>query len=215
MPQALEIRMIPAGPLETNAVLVIERESDSGLVIDTPPDSHDAIMAAIHEAGVKVETIVLTHTHWDHIVDANALRTSLGAKLVAHPRADAELANPGSKVMPLPFEIEVITPDAHLEEGDTMTLGNHAFDVRLLPGHDPSHIALISVEDRVMLGGDVLFPGGHGRTDLPSSDHNEMLHSLARLLDLPDDVTVYPGHGAPTTIGAERGWMEEMTKDVR
>jgi glyoxylase-like metal-dependent hydrolase (beta-lactamase superfamily II) len=76
-----------------------------------------------------------------------------------------------------------------------------------LPGHDNAHIALYSEPDRVFLGGDVLFPGGHGRVDIPGSDPKDMEHSLARLVDLPPDTVVYPGHGATTTIGAE-AWLQ-------
>jgi hydroxyacylglutathione hydrolase len=142
------------------------------------------------------------------------LRESLDARVVAHPKAAPRLARPGSSVMQLPFPIEPVTLDGHLDEGDVVMLGEHRFAVLFLPGHDPSHIALYSAEAGVFLGGDVLFPGGHGRTDLPDADQKTMLRSLARLLDLPDDVEVYPGHGQTTTIGAERGWMTSMTTEL-
>jgi glyoxylase-like metal-dependent hydrolase (beta-lactamase superfamily II) len=109
--------------------------------------------------------------------------------------------------------IPATTVDHLLAEGDEVTLGAHRFAIWHLPGHDEAHIVLISVDDGVMLGGDVLFPGGHGRTDIPGSDQATMERSLARLLELPDTVVVYPGHGAPTTIGQERGWMSAMTLD--
>lgn len=211
MPDALQITTIPGGPLETNAYLVVDPATRIALLIDTPPQTRDEIVRLVGELGVTVERIVLTHAHWDHIVDANALRDALGAPLLAHPDADARLQSPGSHVMDLPFTIEPITPDEHLEEGDTVTLGKHTFDIHHLPGHDPAHIVLYSADDKVMFGGDVLFPGGHGRTDIDGADQATMVRSLARLLELPDDITVYPGHGVETTIGAERGWMRQMT----
>ena len=77
-----------------------------------------------------------------------------------------------------------------------------------LPGHEPAHIALVDEEERVFLGGDVLFPGGHGRTDIPGSDQAVMNRSLRRLVaELPPDTTVYPGHGPTTTIGGEAPWI--------
>jgi glyoxylase-like metal-dependent hydrolase (beta-lactamase superfamily II) len=211
MPDALQITAIPGGPLETNAYLVVDPATLTALLIDTPPQTRDEIARLVGELGVTVERIVLTHTHWDHIVDAVALRDALEAPLLAHPDAAAALASPGSKLMDLPYTIEPIAPDGHLAEGDTLALGEHTFEVYHLPGHDPAHIVLYSAADKVVLGGDVLFPGGHGRTDIDGADQATMVRSLARLLELPDDVTVYPGHGAETTIGAERGWMREMT----
>lgn len=211
MPDTLQITTIPGGPLETNAYLVVDPVTHTALLIDTPPQTRDEIVRLVGELGVSVERIVLTHTHWDHIVDANALRDALEAPLLAHTDADAALKTAGSKVTDLPFTIEPITLDGHLGEGDTVTLGEHTFVVYHLPGHDPVHIALYSAADKLLLSGDVLFPGGHGRTDIDGADQATMVRTLARLLDLPDDVTVYPGHGAETTIGAERGWMREMT----
>jgi glyoxylase-like metal-dependent hydrolase (beta-lactamase superfamily II) len=87
-------------------------------------------------------------------------------------------------------------------------LGNETFRVLHLPGHDPSHIALYHDGSRALLGGDVLFPGGHGRTDLPGADQAVMNDSLRRLVEeLPPTTTVLPGHGAPTTIGNEAPWI--------
>jgi glyoxylase-like metal-dependent hydrolase (beta-lactamase superfamily II) len=214
MPAALEIHTVPGGPLETNAYLVVDPDTLTALLIDTPPQTRDEIVRLVGELGVTVERIVLTHAHWDHIVDAAALRDALEAPLLAHPAADARLASPGSSVMDLPYTIGPVTPDEHLEEGDTVRLGEHAFAVLHLPGHDPAHIALYSEADKVMLGGDVLFPGGHGRTDIEGADQATMVRTLARLLELPDDVTVYPGHGVETTIGDERAWMRQLTGDL-
>lgn len=214
MTSNLDIQQIPGGPLETNAFLVVDRLTKTALLIDAPPETHDAIVVAVRDHGATVSRIILTHTHWDHIVDTHALRASLNAPVTAHPNADTRLAHPGSAVMELPYTIDPITPDDHLEDGDEVTIGEETFSVMFLPGHDPSHIVLYNTDEKVLLGGDVLFPGGHGRTDIPGADETAMLRSLARLLELPDDVTVYPGHARETTIGAERGWMTEMTASI-
>jgi glyoxylase-like metal-dependent hydrolase (beta-lactamase superfamily II) len=214
MSSTLTIQRFAGGPLETNAYLIIDPGTASALLVDTPPETHDAISAAVSDAGIEVRAIILTHAHWDHIVDASALRASLGAPLLAHADADRRLASPGSAVMAIPYTITPVTPDTHLADGDTVTLGDHAFAVLHLPGHDPAHIALYSEADRMMFGGDVLFPGGHGRTDIPGSDQTTMLRSLARLLDLPDDVTVYPGHGLATDIASEREWLARIPDSI-
>lgn len=214
MTPSLNIHQLPGGPLETNAFLVSDPATKTALLIDAPPETHDAIVATVQDEGVTVTQIILTHTHWDHIVDTNALKASLDAPVLAHPAADDRLARPGSAVMELPYTIEAVIPDDHLDDGDTVALGDHSFTVLFLPGHDPSHIVLYSAADKLLLGGDVLFPGGHGRTDIPGADQDTMLRGLSRLLELPGDVTVYPGHGQATTIGAERGWMTQMTQTI-
>lgn len=201
----LRLETFVGGPLETNAYLLVDTETSEALVVDAPAEVTEAITTAVRAAGATVRRIVLTHAHWDHVVDAASLRSATGAPLAAHPRADDRLANPRA----LPFVIDPVTPDEHLTDGDEVTVGAHTFAVLHLPGHDPAHIALVSESDGLLFAGDVLFPGGHGRTDIPGADQAAMNESLARLLTLPDVVTVYPGHGQPTTIGAERAWMRD------
>ena len=203
----LEILTFPAGPIETNAYLVIDTEAKQALVIDAPPQSADAIASAIEERGLSAPGIVITHAHWDHIGDAAELRRRTGAPLLAHRLAISKMESPGSIALQLPFEIEASRPDQLIDEGDTVALGDRRLKVLFLPGHEPGHIGLYSEPDKALFSGDVLFPNGHGRTDLPDSDQAHMDRSLAKLGQLPDDVTVYNGHGLPTTIGAERSWM--------
>jgi glyoxylase-like metal-dependent hydrolase (beta-lactamase superfamily II) len=123
------------------------------------------------------------------------------------------LANPQSVAWELPVPVPAVETTTMLEDGATVTLGNETFRVLHLPGHDPSHIALYNNEARVLLGGDVLFPGGHGRTDLPGTDQRVMNTSLRRLVaELPGETTVLPGHGAPTTISRETPWIDALSK---
>lgn len=205
---ALQIETFVGGPLATNAYLVADDETRQALVVDAPADVADRIGAAAAERGWTIGQVVLTHAHWDHIVDAAALRGAAGGNLAAHPLAVDRLAEPGSLTgEALPVAIVPVRPDRFLEDGDLVTVGGHGFRVMHLPGHDPAHIVLVSEDDRVFFGGDVVFPGGHGRTDLPLADQATMDRSLARLTELPADTVVYPGHGAPTTLGAEMGWI--------
>ena len=199
---ALAISRYAGGPLDTNAYLVTDEATSDAILVDAPPAITTGIQAAVAASGAHVRAIVITHGHWDHIVDANPLKVALGAPIHAHPGVVTRLAHPAPGMA---VSMEPATADAELDEGDEVTVGGHSFAVLHLPGHDAAHIVLYSVGERVLLGGDVLFPGGHGRTDIPGSDQTAMNASLARLLKLPDDVTVYPGHGEPTTIGAERG----------
>ncbi len=150
---------------------------------------------------------MITHGHWDHIGDTAAIKRALDVPVLAHPNTVPKLEKPGSAVMTLPVDIEPSTADTLLNEGDTVDLSSHRFEIWFLPGHDPGHIVLVGAADNIVLGGDVLFPNGHGRIDIPGANEADMIASLKRLATLPDAVTVYPGHGAPTTIGAERSWL--------
>jgi hydroxyacylglutathione hydrolase len=205
---ALTIESFVGGPLDTNAYLVTDEATKEALVLDAPMDVTDRVVAAAETAGARIGLIAITHAHWDHIGDAAALKERTGAPLAAHPLAAERLAQPGSATSELPFTIAPVTPDRWLNDGDEVRLGGHTFRVLHLPGHDPAHIALYAEEDRAFLGGDVLFPAGHGRTDIPGSDQATMDRSLARLADLPAGVVVYPGHGRTTTIGAE-AWLRQ------
>lgn len=206
---SLEIVTIPAGPIETNAYLVGDAATGKALVIDAPYDAMRPVLDEASRRGWTIDQIVITHTHWDHVADALSLVEETGAPLLAHPLAVDPLANPQSILGEFPVPVPAVETTTTLEDGSTVTLGDETFQVLHLPGHDPSHIALYHDGTRVLLGGDVLFPGGHGRTDLPGTDQGVMNASLRRLVaELPAETTVLPGHGAPTTIGAEAPWIQ-------
>lgn len=204
---ALTVETFAGGPIETNAYLVFDDASKQILIIDAPFDVDEPLKERVEQLGGEVVLVVLTHAHWDHIGTTNLLHNEFSAPVAAHPLQESRLAEPGSAVMQLPVEIPAVFPDRWLHEGDRVPLGAHEFVVMHLPGHDPGHIALYSEPDRLLLSGDVLFPNGHGRIDIPGASEEEMAASLKRLAALPGDVVVYPGHGLPTTIGAE-AWLQ-------
>jgi glyoxylase-like metal-dependent hydrolase (beta-lactamase superfamily II) len=203
----LELLTYPAGPIETNGYLLIDPETKQALIIDAPAGFAADVVRDVRERGLAVQSIVITHGHWDHIGDTAELKRQFDVPVLAHPTTSAKLEKPGSASSNLPIEIEPSVADHFLNDGDSVTLGSHRLDVWFLPGHDPGHIVLVSVPDEMVLGGDVLFPGGHGTIEIPGADPKQMQQSLTRLAALPDNVTVYPGHGLPTTVGQERGWL--------
>ena len=210
----LTIQPVAAGPLETNAYLVADDETGEAILIDAPLGVTDELLAAVQAGCYRLTRIVITHAHWDHVVDAARLRAATGVPLAAHPLANERLANPGRLLIDVPLEITPVVPDEWLNEGDRVAVGNHAFAVFHLPGHDPAHVVLYDETARVLIGGDVFFPGGHGTTEIPLADQAAMDRSIDRLAALPPDVTVYPGHGRPTTIGAETAWTEPIRARV-
>lgn len=207
----LEIVTIPAGPIETNAFVVIDGASRKALVIDAPPDVLTMLQQAIAAHNVTPIALVITHAHWDHIGDAAAVREQLNLPLLAHEREQRRIEQPAAG----PEPIAGAPVDRILHDGDTVELGDHTFTVWHTPGHSPGQISLISAADNLMLGGDTLFPNGYGRVDIPGASDDETIATIRRLLNLPDAVVVYPGHGLPTTIGRERPWMQQVDRTGR
>jgi glyoxylase-like metal-dependent hydrolase (beta-lactamase superfamily II) len=204
----MRVQTFACGPIATNAFLVIDDATNEAVIFDAPPESLDVLTNAVRDENAQVKLLVITHHHWDHIGDGAVLAEALNVPVAAHPASVPYLEHPTGG----PVAIAPMTVDRLLNEGDLVEIGSLTFQVLHTPGHAPGEITLYAAEQSAMFGGDTLFPNGYGRTDIPGASEDETLATLRRLLDLPDDVTVYPGHGLPTTIGAERRWMERLTR---
>jgi hydroxyacylglutathione hydrolase len=204
------LKTFVAGPISTNAYLVADEEQNEALIVDAPPTVSADLRDALRRHGFRPVLIVLTHPHWDHILDAEALHTETGAPVAAHPDAVPQLEKPAPLMMPVGLQLSAVVPQRLLGDGEEIPVGRYRFRVVPTPGHAPGQISLYEPGQRIMFVGDTLFAGGYGRVDLPGSSIEETLRTMRRLLDLPDDVTVYPGHGHLTTIGAERPWMTQV-----
>jgi glyoxylase-like metal-dependent hydrolase (beta-lactamase superfamily II) len=195
----MDIRAFPVTPFIENCYVV--RDENESLIID-PGDSSSAILR--HIAGTTVKMIVNTHGHCDHCGGNAALVASTGADLAIH--ADDLPLLRAIEMQGRMFGIDTPAspePTRILKEGDVIKVGNASFRVIHVPGHSPGHIALVG--DGVVFSGDVLFAGSIGRTDLFGGDYHQIITSIRdKMLALPDDMTVYPGHGPSTTIGDER-----------
>lgn len=204
-----EIVQVPAGPLATNAFLVIDPATSDALIFDAPPESAALIEAEVLARKVQPVALVITHGHWDHIEDTASVRDRFNIPVLVHDLDRNMLESPGER------SFEAVTPDRTLADGDTVELAGHVFTVLHTPGHCPGQVSLYNEESKTLMGGDTLFPNGYGRVDIPGASEADTLATLARLLQLPDEVTVYTGHGDSTTIGNERGWMEPVVASGR
>jgi hydroxyacylglutathione hydrolase len=199
---ALRIHGVTVGPLEENCWLLHDAASGEVVVVD-PGAEPARIVAEVEATGATPVAIWLTHAHFDHIGGVQGLRRRWpGLPVLLHP-LDEPVYDFGSRAAAawgIPFE-QPGPPDRPLAEGDEVAVGAHRFRVWHLPGHSPGHVAFIGEAD--MLGGDVLFAGSVGRTDLPLSDPSAFEASLRRVSTLDPATVVYPGHGPRTSIADE------------
>ncbi len=195
------LKIFPSGPLQTNAILFAE--NGIGAVIDPSMGS----TALILEEGIKVEKILLTHSHWDHIVDLKKLKSFTGANVYVHSLDAKNVQKPGSDGLPS-IPIPGVEPDFLLEDGEHVKLGSLQLEVIHTPGHSPGSVCFYLASHGILFAGDTLFQGSCGRVDLPTSNPDNMWLSLKRLCHLPPKTRVIPGHGPETTIEKEN-WMEK------
>jgi hydroxyacylglutathione hydrolase len=165
-----------------------------------------ALQHYVTQAGLRVVVLVNTHCHVDHVLGNHFVKETYQVPLLIH-RLEAEVLR--ANVLHAPMfgfhGYEESSADQYLSETDTLTFGHSSLEVRFVPGHSPGHLAFYSPENKFCIGGDVLFRGSVGRTDLPGGNASTLFHSIrTQLYTLPDDTVVYSGHGEPTTIGREK-----------
>ena len=202
----IQYRIIPVTPFEQNCSLLWCSETRKAAVVD-PGGDLPRILAAIDEAGVKVDKILLTHGHIDHVGATAALARGLDVA-VEGPHENERFWLDALEKQSRMFgfaAVETFSPDRWLADGDMVTLGNARLQVMHCPGHTPGHVVFFDAVSRLAIVGDVLFAGSIGRTDFPRGDHATLIASIRnKLWPLGDDVTFIPGHGPRSTIGQER-----------
>jgi hydroxyacylglutathione hydrolase len=202
-PVHMLIRTFASNLLGTNAILIGCKATKRAAVIDPSQGSANWAMKEADREGFLITKILLTHSHWDHIVDTHLLKEQTKALLFVHALDAPNIIQPGSDGLPLYFPIQGAQPDGFLEEGKKIEIGHLQIEVLHTPGHSPGSVCLYFKDQNVLLSGDTLFKGCIGRLDLPTGRASLMWDSLKKLKALPKDARVIPGHGEETTLGNE------------
>jgi hydroxyacylglutathione hydrolase len=197
--------ILPVGPLQCNCSVIGDEQTREAIVID-PGDDVEQVLDLVRKHNLRVKQIVITHAHIDHVGGAMKLRKATGAPVLLNQNdyallkmLDVQAAWLG---MAPPEKVEI---DQNLGHADTVKAGSLVGQVLHTPGHTEGSICLYFPDETMLIAGDTLFAGSIGRTDLPGGSFEKIIHSLHdRVLALPDETLVIPGHGPLTRIGEER-----------
>lgn len=204
----MEIHRFTFNPFQENTYLLT---ADDGSCIIVDPGMVDRgekhrLFGFIEEEGLQPISLVNTHCHIDHVLGNHAVHKQYGLKPVYHSKEQQQLdmCIQVSQLYGIPYE-KGPSAESHLDSLEPIHIGEEELELRFVPGHAPGHIVVIHHGIGSVIGGDTLFRGSIGRTDLPGGDHETLLVSIREeLYSLPDDYTVWPGHGPETTIGFEK-----------
>jgi glyoxylase-like metal-dependent hydrolase (beta-lactamase superfamily II) len=203
----LNAMVVPVTPFQQNCTILFDDDEKIGVVVD-PGGDVDLIVAPLNEHGISPAAIWLTHGHIDHAGGAMELKEQLGVEIVGPHEADRFLLDNienQAKRFGVGDDVRNCTPDRFLTDGETVSFGQHVFEVLHCPGHAPGHVVFYNRAAGFAHVGDVLFRGSVGRTDLPGGDHDALIRSIKqKLLPLGDEIGFICGHGPGGRFGEER-----------
>ena len=199
------LETLTVGPFQENCYVIGDEETGTGAIVD-PGDEAARIALAVEQSGLEIGQILITHAHIDHVGAVAALVDEYACPVLMHAEAEAMLQQLPTQAMMMGLRFgKVPAVDRHLGDGEVLEVGGLELRSLYTPGHAPGHLAFYVESEDVVLSGDALFAGSVGRTDLFGGSMEVLLRSInERLLALPDETKVYPGHGPETTIAEER-----------
>jgi hydroxyacylglutathione hydrolase len=199
------LETLTVGPFQENCYVL--GDGEIGAIVD-PGDEGARIALAVEQAGLEINQILVTHAHIDHVGAVAALADEYACPVLMHAEAEPMLRELPTQAMMMGLRFgKVPAVDRHIEDEDVLEVGSLRLESLYTPGHAPGHLAFYVESEGLVLSGDALFAGSVGRTDLFGGDMEVLMRSInERLMTLPDETRVYPGHGPPTTIGDERAY---------
>ena len=203
----MKLHVLPAGPIQTNAYLLMAPERGEAVLIDAPGDIWAELAPLLAEGKCRLTELWLTHGHWDHTQGAAEVVRATQAKVRAH-QADRPLYETPqimSAFLASKIKLEPVFADHWIQQGETFDALGLKFEVRHVPGHCPGNVLFYAAALRAAFVGDALFAGSVGRTDFPGGSMEMLSDSIRRqIYTLPGETVVYPGHGSATTVGEEK-----------
>jgi len=201
---ALRIKSIEVGSFAANCYLVSCEDTKEAVLID-PGAEAKKILQMVAEAGVTVKYVLNTHGHIDHMGADAEVSQALGAPLYIHEGDHLLIQNPRDDLAAYQGVAKPAKADGFLQDGDIIRFGKEELKVLSTPGHSPGSVCFYNEKEKVLFSGDTLFAGSIGRTDFPGGSFPQIISSIKeKLLVLPEDTVVLPGHGPASTIGAEK-----------
>jgi hydroxyacylglutathione hydrolase len=208
----IDVQMFTVGMVQENCFLVRPEGGERAVIVD-PGDEAPRLLQAVADAGVTLDAILLTHTHFDHVGAVAPVARATGAPVYC-PQLEVPVLQDVMAFVPWPGfgPFESWDPEETVQGGETLELAGLTLDVVSTPGHSPGHVTYAVRGEQALFSGDVLFQNSVGRTDLPGGDAPTLMRSIATLLErFDDEARVYPGHMGVTTLGAERATNPFLT----
>lgn len=204
---SLQLHVLPAGPIETNAFLLTEDTRGEAVLVDAPGQIWELVKPILARTGCRLTELWITHGHWDHMQGAAEIVKETGAKVSAHRDDQILLETPGVMEVFLPSTIRLhpVKTDRWVVDGDGIEALGRRWEVRHVPGHCPGSVLFWSEADGLAFSGDAIFQGGVGRTDFPGGSMAKLEKSIReRIYTLPDATRLFTGHGDATTVAEEK-----------
>jgi glyoxylase-like metal-dependent hydrolase (beta-lactamase superfamily II) len=204
----ISVEKFTFNPFQENTYVVFD-ESKECLIIDPGcfnQNERNELKSFVNENNLKVVGLLNTHCHIDHVLGNNfvAQEFKVGLKVYQSEYDMLKMALKSAEVYQIPYDPSP-NPESFLKEDETIRFGNSTFKIVYVPGHAPDHVVFVNSEEKIMIGGDVLFNGSIGRTDLPGGNHDQLLKNIKeKVFTLNAEIIVYSGHGEETTIGHEK-----------